>query len=155
MKNILFVSLIVLSAFIKAQDSAYCYNSGLVANPSDDPSLPVENNKQTHSLILMPYVMNQKEVLGFLKEKKNSSLEKLLTKVKVSKNLRLVGFAAIPASIIGALSISDANKNHSSQNAGFGLIGLGAVSLGSSFYFDHQRKENYKKAIAKYNQLYN
>lgn len=153
MKNVLFMSLFSLSVFIKAQDSAYCYNSGITTSKTEETT--TVENKQAHPLILMSYVMDQKEVIGFLKEKKNSSLDKLLAKIKLSKNLRLIGFAAVPAGIIGVLNISDANKDHSSQNVGLGFIGLSAVSLSSGFYFDRERKKNYKKAIAKYNQLYN
>ena len=154
MKNILFISLVLFASLIKGQDSAYCYNSGLAVIPAEDASFPVIKN-QHQSLILMSNVMRQKEVLGFLQGKNNSSLEKLLAKIKLSKNLRFVGFAAFPAGIMGAITISNANKNHSSKGAGIGLISLSAVSLSSGFYFNRQRKENYKKAIAKYNQLYN
>ena len=153
MKNILFISLFAFSVFIKGQDSAYCYNSGNIALPSENLSIPFSANKQFHSLILMAYVMDQKEVMGFLNEKNNSVLKKLITKVKLAKNLRFVSLAAIPAGIIGAVSI--ANENYSSQNLGFGLIGLSAVSISSGIYFNYERKKNYKKAIAKYNQLYN
>ena len=41
------------------------------------------------------------------------------------------------------------------QNIGFGLIALAPVCLGTSIYFKSQKNKNYKKAIAKYNQLYN
>ena len=155
MKNILFLSLIAFTACIKAQDSAYCYNSGLSVSRTTETEVVVADNKRVHPLILMPYIMNEKEVVAFLKEKENSSLEKLLTKIKLSKNLRLISLAAIPTGIISVLSISDANKNHTSQNVGLGLAALGVVSLSTGVYFDHQRKTNYKKAIAKYNQLYN
>lgn len=156
MKNILFISLIALTVFVKAQDSAYCYNSGLSASRTTETEVAVADNKQqARPLILMPYIMNEKEVIGFLKGKKNSSLEKLLTKIKLSKKLRFVGLAAIPTGIISALSIADSNKNHTSQSVGLSLAAFGAVSLTTGFYFDHERKKNYKKALAKYNQLFN
>lgn len=147
--------LIAFSAFTKAQDSAYCYNSGLVLSKTTEIEVVYEDNKLARPLILMPYIMNEKEVVAFLKEKNNSYLEKFLTKIKLSKNLRLISLAAIPSGIMSVLSLSDATKNHASQNIGLGLAAFGAVSLSTGVYFDHQRKENYKKAIAKYNQLYN
>ena len=155
MKSLVFVSLLIVSAFTKAQEGSCFYNGGLAASQTEGVSVVSCGQKQPSPLILMPYVMNEKEVMGILKEKKNPLVEKILTKVKLSKKMRLIGFAAIPTGIIGALSIVEANKNHTSQNAGLGLVALGTVSLGSSFYFNHERKKNYKKAIAKYNQLYN
>lgn len=154
MKSAFFISILGFSFFTNAQDSSCCYNSGLPSSITEVTATSIEN-KPFYPLILMPYVMGKKEIVSLLKEKKNSSLEKLLTKSKAANRLRLVGFAAIPAGIMGSLSIVEANKKNTSQNGGLGLLALGAVSLSSSIYFNHETKKNYKKAIAKYNQVYN
>lgn len=155
MKSLIVVSLLVMSAFTKAQDSSCCYNSGLATSQTEEISLMLSEQKQLSPIILMPYVMGEKEVLGFLMGKKNASVDKLLTKAKLFKKMRLISFAAIPTGVIGTLSLVEANKNQTSQNLGLGFVSLTAGFIGSSFYFNHERKKNYKKAIAEYNHLYN
>ena len=154
MKKTLFIPLLVLAAFTKAQDSSFCYIGGIAASKTVPAFGSSAEQKNLSSLILMPYVMNEKEVMKLLKEKKSSSVQKLLRKIKFSKNMSLIGFAAIPAGIIGTLSVVEASKSHAPQSLGLGFIALGAVSLSSGFYFNHERKMNYKKAIATYNQIY-
>lgn len=155
MKTLLYILMLTTCFTTIAQDSSYCYNSGLASSGIEGPVPSNTDIKQSASLILMPNVMSEKEVMIVLKEKKNASINKLLTKLKLTGNLQPIGFAAIPAGIIGALNLADVNKTQRQQSVGLGLIALGTVCLSSSIYFNIERKKNYKKAIQIYNQLYN
>ncbi len=158
MKNILFFSFVFLVAFSKAQDSAYCYNSGKTSLQVSEETEAPPNIKQQNSLILMP-VMNQKEVLLILKEKNNSEINKLVKNFKLSKMFKGVGFSAIPEALFGAgligASATSNTGNVQQRSIGIGLVALSALCLSSSLCFKMVRTKNYKKAIAKYNQLYN
>jgi hypothetical protein len=120
-------------------------------------------SQENPSVILMPKIMTKKEVRLIIQEKKNSELEKLVTRSKLFKNFQPVGFAAIPAGFLGAISLTgnaatDGRKFSSGnikQTTGVTLLALGAICLTSSVYFNIQSAKNYKKAIQKYNQLYN
>jgi uncharacterized integral membrane protein len=94
-----------------------------------------------------------------LKEKNNSEINRLLKKVKLSKNFQNIGFAAIPEALIGGGLIglaSVSNKGNIEQKSiGVGLVALSGICLSSSLCFKIVSTKNYKKAIAKYNQLYN
>lgn len=107
----------------------------------------------------MPYVMNEKEITLVIKEKNNSELNRLLKKVKLARTFQNIGFAAIPEALVGGGLIAAAagsNKGNMEQRSvGVGLVALSAVCLSSSLCFKFVKTKNYKKAIAKYNQLYN
>ena len=156
MKNILFLFLVLTSAITNAQD---CYNSGVVSVTTETITEAAVSNTQQNSLILMPYVMSEKEVTLIIKEKNNSDLDRLLRKVKLAKTFQNIGFAAIPEAVIGGGLIGAAaasNKGNAEQKSiGIGLVALSAVCLSSSLCFKFVKTKNYKKAIAKYNQLYN
>ncbi len=160
MKNILLLFALFFAFRSVAQDSSYCYNSGIIITP-DERLVETEEvvPAQESSLILMPYVMKEKEVLLIIKEKNNSELNRLFKKVKLAKTFQNVGFAAIPEALIGAGLIGAAaasNKGNVQQKSiGVGLMVLSGVCLTSSLCFKFIRTKNYKKAIAKYNQLYN
>ena len=158
MKNILFLSFVFLAAFSEAQDSSYCYNSGITSIEISEEIEPSAFIKQENALILMP-VMNEKEVLLILKEKDNSEINKLVKNFKLSKTFKNIGFSAIPEALLGAGIIGAASASNSGtvqqRGIGIGLLALSAVSLSSSLCFKIVRTKNYKKAIAKYNQLYN
>lgn len=157
MKTILSFFFLAMSFTITAQD---CYNSGTAITQSEDVT-SVESVKPTaeNTLILMPYVMREKEVVLILKEKNDSEINRFLKKVKLSKTFQNIGFAAIPEALIGGGLIGAAaasNKGNTGQKSiGIGLVALSAVCLSSSLCFKMVRTKNYKKAIAKYNQLYN
>ncbi|MBP7809393.1 MAG: hypothetical protein KA163_08875 [Bacteroidia bacterium] len=160
MKKILFLFVLFFAFRSVAQDSSYCYNSGTIITPDErlaetEEVIPTQES----SLILMPYVMKEKEVLLIIKEKNNSELNRLFKKVKLAKTFQNVGFAAIPEALIGAGLIGAAatsNKGSVQQKSiGVGLMVLSGVCLTSSLCFKFIRTKNYKKAIAKYNQLYN
>jgi hypothetical protein len=162
MKNSLIIAVLFLSVLTKAQDNPYCYNGGNITSPSETANetvLPALEQKS--SLILMPYVMNEKQVVGMLKEKNNSSINSLLRKVKLSKDFETLSIAAVPETLLGAsfLGIVSAtgNGNQSGQQKqiAVGLLAASAICLTSSLCFKVIHKKNYKKAIAKYNQLYN
>lgn len=144
---------------VKAQASAECYNSGISTMASETESEKLVSVTAQNSLILMPYVMKEPEVLLIIKEKNNSELNRLLKKVKLSKTFQNIGFAAIPEALVGGGLIGVAaasNKGNLEQKAaGVGLLALGAVCLSSSLFFKIKHTKNYKKAIKKYNQLYN
>jgi hypothetical protein len=118
---------------------------------------------QEGSVIIMPKIMKKKEVRLIIKEKNNSELDKLITKSKLFKNFQPLGFAAIPAGFLGAVSLSgnkpkDGERNSSGavkHTVGISLLAISAICLTSSVYFNIQSAKNYKKAIQKYNQLYN
>ncbi len=157
MKPIFSILFLMLSLLTKAQD---CYNSGIAAIQSENTT-PAETIKSVKekSLILMPYVMKEKEIKLILKEKNNSEINRLLKKVKLAKTFQNIGFAAIPEALIGGGLIGAAatsNKGNIEQRTvGIGLIALSGICLSSSLCFKLVRTKNYKKAIAKYNQLYN
>lgn len=160
MKNILLLSILFFSLRSTAQDSSYCYNSGVTNLQSErfeetEEVVPVQES----SLILMPFVMKEKEVLLIIKEKNNSELNRLFKKVKLAKTFQNIGFAAIPEALIGGGFISAAATSNQGgiqqKSIGIGLMVLSGVCLTSSLCFKFIRTKNYKKAIAKYNQLYN
>jgi hypothetical protein len=156
-KTVLSLFFLTLSFITKAQD---CYNSGITITPYEDITLN-ETIKPTREnlLILMPYVMNEREVTLVLKEKNNSEINRLLKKIKLAKTFQNIGFAAIPEALVGGGLIGAAmasNKGAVDQKSiGIGLVALSGVCLSSSLFFKIIRTKNYKKAIAKYNQLYN
>ena len=160
MKNYLTLLLLLSFTITKAQDSAYCYNNGLTSSHSEKiietetAAAPREN-----ALILMPYVMKEKDVLLIIKEKNNSELNRLLKKIKLAKTFQNIGFAAIPEALIGGGligAVATSSKGSVEQKSvGLGLVLLSGVCLTSSLCFKFVHKKNYKKAIAKYNQLYN
>lgn len=157
MKTIFSLIFLALAFIIKAQE---CYNGGATIEQYENT---VVNERitpaQENSLILMPYVMNEREVMLVLKEKNNSEINRLLKKVKLAKTFQNIGFAAIPEALIGGGFIgatAASNKGSAEQKSiGLGLIALSGVCLTSSFCFKMVRTKNYKKAITKYNQLYN
>ncbi len=157
MKTILFIPLFFFAFISKAQDSSYCYNGGKI---SFEASEKIESAfiKQENSLILMP-VMNEKEVLMILKEKDDSEINKLVKNFKLSKTFKNIGFSAIPEALLGGGLIGAAaasNKGNIQQRSiGIGLVALSAVCLSSSLCFKFVKNKNYKKAIQRYNQLYN
>lgn len=157
MQIILSFIFLALSFIVKAQD---CYNGGVVAT-TNEIIIEAETIKpaQENSLILMPYVMNEREVKLVLQGKNNSEINRLLKKVKLAKTFQNIGFAAIPEALIGGGFIGAAmasNKGTAEQKRiGIGLVALSGVCLTSSLCFKIVRTKNYKKAIAKYNQLYN
>jgi hypothetical protein len=163
MKKILFIPLFFAAIFSHAQGNAACYNSGAITSSTEETVEVAARDTLQASLVLMPYVMNEKEVMLILKEKKNPSINRLLRTLKLSNDLKPIGFIAIPAGILGALSFvnintSDKNTNDihaANQNLGLGFFALGTVCLSSGIYFNITQKKNYKKAIQKYNQLYN
>lgn len=120
-------------------------------------------SQESSSVILMPKIMKKKEIRPIIQEKHNSELDKLVIKSKLFKNFQPVGFAALPAGFLGAISLSgnqtgDGRSISSAtikQAAGITLLALGAMCLTSSVYFTIQSHKNHKKAIQKYNQLYN
>ena len=157
MKTTLSLFFIFLFFHVKAQD---CFNSGMASVQNENPatgetSIPVKEK----SLILMPYVMKEREIKLVLKEKNNSEINRLLKKVKLAKTFQNIGFAAIPEALIGGGLIGAAavsNQGSVEQRSlGFGLVALSGVCLSSSLCFRFVRIKNYKKAIQKYNQLYN
>lgn len=157
MKNLLLIPVLFTAIVTKAQD---CYNGGIVSAPIETMmETPTVNFKPQAPLILMPHVMNEKEVTLVIKEKNNSDLNRLLKKVKLAKTFQNIGFAAIPEALIGGGLISVAaisNKGTMEQRSvGVGLVALSAACLSSSLCFKLVRTKNYKKAIARYNQLYN
>ena len=159
MKVCLFVFSLATGVFAKAQDVAECYNSGISVAASEAVSENEVLGAAQNSLILMPNVMKEKEVLLIIREKNNSELNRLLKKIKLSKTFQNIGFAAIPEALIGGGLIGAAattnNGNAEQKSIGVGLLALSAVCLSSSLCFKIQRTKNYKKAIQKYNQLYN
>jgi hypothetical protein len=120
-------------------------------------------SQENNSVILMPKIMKKKEIRLIIQEKKNSELDKLITRSRLFKNFQPVGFAAIPAGFLGAISLagnqaSDAGRSSSvniKQTTGITLLAFGAMCLTSSVYFTIQSNKHHKKAIQKYNQLYN
>lgn len=159
MKIYLFFFSIAVSVFAKAQDIAECYNNGISHAASETVSENEVLGASQNSLILMPNVMKEKEVLLIIKEKNNSELNRLLKKVKLSKTFQNIGFAAIPEALIGGgligTAVASSKGSLEQKTVGVGLLALGAVCLSSSLCFKIQRTKNYKKAIQKYNQLYN
>lgn len=160
MKNILLLSILLFSLRSVAQDSSYCFNGGVTTVQSEgfevtEEVVPVKEA----SLILMPFVMKEKEVLLIIKEKNNSELNRLFKKVKLAKTFQNIGFAAIPEALIGGGLIGAAATSQKGsieqKSIGIGLMALSGVCLTSSLCFKFIRTKNYKKAIAKYNQLYN
>ena len=154
MKSFFYFAFIFLAAFLKAQDSSYCYNSGKASVEVSEVTEAPAFIKQENSLILMP-VMNAKDVLLILKEKDNSEINKLIKNFKLSKTLKNIGFSAIPEALLGAGFISasgaaiskNETKNSVHQNIGIGLVALSAVCLSSSLCFKIVRAKNYKKAL--------
>ncbi|MBK7668124.1 MAG: hypothetical protein IPJ32_12770 [Sphingobacteriaceae bacterium] len=160
MKQIFLLSVLIFAFRSVAQDSSFCYNSGIVISYTERLTETEEVvPDQEHTLILMPYVMKEKEVLLFIKEKNNSELNRLFKKVKLAKTFQNIGFTAIPEALIGGGLIgAAATSNQGSveqKSIGIGLIALSGVCLTSSLCFKFIRTKNYKKAIAKYNLLYN
>lgn len=162
MKNFFFTLLFLTPALINAQDSNYCYNSGLITTSADESAetKSFSSFSQQNSLILMPGVMNEKDVVLILKEKGNNEINKLLKKIKLSKTFKNIGFAAIPeallgAGFIGSVSVQGNTNTKPQKVVGAGLIAISAVCLSSGLYFNMAQKKNYKKAIQKYNQMYN
>lgn len=158
MKNILFISLLFIAAFTKAQDSSYCYNSRKTSVGFSAETEATTSIKQQNSLILMP-VMNEKEVLMILKEKDNSEINKLIKNFKLSKTFKNIGFSAIPEALLGAGLIGTASASNTGgvhqKSIGIGLVALSAVCLSSGLYFKIVQSKNYKKAIKRYNELNN
>jgi hypothetical protein len=120
-------------------------------------------SQESTSVILMPKIMTKKEIRLLIHEKKNSELDKLIAKSKLFQNFQPLGFAAIPAGFLGAISLSGNNTNDGGpqftgnikQTTGVSLLALGAMCLTSGVYFNIQSAKNYKKAIQRYNQFYN
>jgi hypothetical protein len=160
MKHVFLLPVLIFALYSNAQDSSYCYNSGVSAEQGErfEETEDVVSVQET-SLILMPYVMKEKEVLLIIKEKNNSELNHLFKKVKLAKTFQNIGFAAIPEALIGGGLIGAAATSSQGtveqKSIGIGLMVLSGVSLTSSLCFKFIRTKNYKKAIAKYNQLYN
>jgi hypothetical protein len=162
MKRHLVIALLSFSFLIKAQDSSYCYNGGIVSEQElISETETTETFKQQNSLILMP-VMNEKEVMMVMKEKNDSGINKLIKKFKLSKMFQNVGFSAIPEALLGVSFIGIANTatvsnstNSAQQNIGVGLVALSAVCLTSGICFKMMKTKNYKKAIKTYNETYN
>lgn len=157
MKTVFLFSLIVLSLVTKAQD---CYNSGTTSFQNEEVVCgEIVSPLKENSLILMPYVMKEKEVRLIMKEKNNSEINRLLKKVKLAKTFQNIGFAAIPEALIGGGLIGAAAASNSGsveqKSLGIGLVALSGVCLSSSLCLKLYSKKSYKKAIAKYNQLYN
>ena len=121
---------------------------------------PINENT---SVIIIPKIMKEKEIRLIMKEKNNSEIDKLVAKSKLFKNFRAVGFAAIPAGLLSGVLLFSQNQrnndgvpgNNITKVTGISLLALGTVCLSSSVYFDLAYKKNYKKAIQKYNALYN
>lgn len=160
MKNILIIAFTLFAAFIKAQDSTFCYNSGNLSSFAEDEApLVIADKKQNASLILMPGIMNKKEIILVLKEKEDVSINKFLKKVRLSRNFKGIGFSAIPEALLGAGFVGAASVNnrnsHTQKIIGFGLIAASAVCLSSSLCLKVVHTKNYKRAIARYNELYN
>lgn len=157
MKKLLILSALLVATFTKAQD---CFNGGIVSIPSETivEAIPASDISQQNSIILMPYVMKEKEVMLVMKEKNNSEINGLLKKVKLARTFQNIGFAAIPEALVGGGLIAAAvstGGNIQQKGVGIGLVALSTVCLSSSLCFRFVRNKNYKKAIAKYNQLYN
>ena len=95
----------------------------------------------------------------------NEEIIGLLKKRRVSRSLRLMGLLAIPAAVFGVGAILSVNlepyyspetkKDFQIQDSGRSLIGLGVICIGGNIYFNNRYKRSWKKAIQKYNQLYN
>lgn len=160
MKHFILLLFLIFALQSTAQDSSYCYNSG-IANVQSERSAETEEVVPANekSLILMPYVMKEKDVLLIIKEKNNSELNSLFKNVRLAKTFQNIGFAAIPEALIGGgligAAASSGQGNVEQKSIGIGLIALSGVCLTSSLCFKFIRTKNYKKAIAKYNQLYN
>lgn len=160
MKTILLLAVLAFTLRSVAQDSSYCYNSGVAITQAERFAETEEFvSAKESSLILMPVVMKEKEVMLIIKEKNNSELNRLFKRVKLAKTFQNIGFAAIPEALIGGGLIgAAATSNQGSvqqKSIGVGLMVLSGVCLTSSLCFKFVRTKNYKKAIAKYNQLYN
>jgi len=160
MKTIFAFLFLIVSFITKAQD---CYNGGIAITQRED-AIANENAVPVHenALILMPYVMKEKTILQIMQEKNNAEINRLLKKLKRAENMRHAGFAAIPTGILGMMSLAgtkNADTGNSFRTAqigtGVGLLALSSLCLGASYCFKLQHAKNYKKAIAKYNQLYN
>lgn len=154
------MALLFASAFFRAQDSALCYNRGGVSSfAASEAALALADNKQAGTLILMPGIMNQKEVVLILKEKEDISINKFLKRVRLSRSFKGIGFSAIPEALLGAGFMGVASENNGDSQTqkiiGIGLIAASAVCLTSSLCLKIVHTKNYKKAIARYNQLYN
>lgn len=159
MKVYLFLLSLAINIITKAQDSAECYNGGISVAASGAYCESMISETSQNSLILMPKAMKEKDILLIIKEKDNSELNRLLKKIKLSKTFQNIGFAAIPEALIGggligAATVSN-NGSLEQKSIGVGFLALSAVCLSSSLCFKIQRTKNYKKAIQKYNQLYN
>lgn len=157
MKTIFTFFFLLQCLIINAQD---CYNSGIVVAQSENiTSDETITSTKESSLIIMPYVMKEKEIKIILEEKNNSEINHLLKKVKLAKTFQNIGFAAIPEALFGGGLIGAAAASNSGsvqqKSIGIGLVALSGVCLSSSLCFKMVRTKNYKKAIAKYNQLYN
>lgn len=164
MKNIFILFGLFHSVVIKSQDSLYCYNSGGALTQREIITEEMSNKPLLeNSLILMPYVMKEKDVLHIMAAKNNSEVNHLLLKMNRANNIKPIGFAAIPFGLLGALSFSGIKNMYGEggsslkihQGFGAGLVALSAMCLSASCYFKMQRTKNYKKAIANYNRLYN
>lgn len=159
MKTCLFLFSLVIIVSAKAQGSAECYNGGVSTAVSETYSENANPETTKSSLILMPKMMKEEDVLLIIKEKNNSELNRLLKKVKLSKTFQNIGFTAIPEALIGGgllgAAAASSQGNIEQKGIGIGLLALSAVCLSSSLCFKIQRTRNYKKAIQKYNQLYN
>jgi hypothetical protein len=162
MKKILLMIPFLFPVFAGAQNEGVCYNSGMSASKNLSIETNVYRNQLSDtSLILMPYVMNEKSVITMMKQKNNSSINKFLRRIKLSRDFETISIAAIPETLLGATFLGIASSTGDNTQSGrqkqiaVGLLAASGVCLTSSLCFKIIHKKNYKKAIRKYNQLYN
>lgn len=96
---------------------------------------------------------NDKELILFLKKRKKHS------------RARLIGLGAIPAVFFGSLAMMaseplsgggpQTKKDFQLRDGGRTTLCVGAFCITGNIYFSFKRKAYRKKAIEKYNQLYN
>lgn len=115
-------------------------------------------------VVLNPKTMSEKEIILKLKDKNDPEIKMLLKKRRSSLGLQTIGFLAIPAVSFGAAAVFSANglfyrtktkEDFQMEDLGRSLIGGSVLFLGTNIYFNWKSKYCYKKAIDKYNHLYN
>lgn len=119
------------------------------SHPGRTDSLRTAENKLLKKLM----ASDDKELMLLLKRRKKYS------------RARLIGLGAIPAVFFGSTAMMaseplfgggpQTKKDFHLRDGGRTLLGVGALCITGNIYFSFKRKAFRKKAIAKYNQLYN
>jgi len=104
--------------------------------------------------------LNYKETFQLMQLKENEQINMHIKKAKIAKAVKPIGFAAIPAAVIGSVFFmssgfdTDATSKRYNETTGTACMVFGAACLTTSIVLGVKQKDHTKEAIRLYNESY-